>query len=133
VQNKTRGAVEIDFGDGQVFKLRFTFGALAKIEEHFGKPFQQIFASKEAEKQIANMDARDWIVIFWAGLQGGGHKEVTKDQVAELIDIGNLGYLVGKLTSAMSIATAGTNPPKIKSAGEVVDSPLAVTSPITTS
>ena len=67
----------IDFGDGTTRKLRFTFGAMAHVEDESGLSLTDLISSRA-------FSGIRWIV--YGAIRKGGGKPVTLDKTGDLID-----------------------------------------------
>jgi len=121
--NSKRGYAKITFSDGVERALRYSFNALAEIEDHFGgESIQQIFINTE---RIAQLKASDWVFLFWAGLKGGGDTEITREEVGDLMDISEMQTYSEAMMQAFNKANVGTD--KVPSRGGNTKGPLPET------
>ncbi|MED4840395.1 hypothetical protein P9695_08755 [Weizmannia sp. CD-2023] len=91
--NKQRGIVEVELD--KVRHIRYTMNALAEIEDKLGYGLADLDG-----KQLKIKEVR---VILWAGLI---HEdpELTEEQVGDMIDLGNMQYVQGKMSEAFEQA-----------------------------
>jgi len=104
--NSHRGEVDIDIGDGVERKLRFTFNAMAEIEEHFGgdRPIQEILTAESLKRAKAS----DWRAIIAAGLRAGGDEEMTDERLGSIMGFGEMMEATAKINEAFSLANTGS-------------------------
>jgi hypothetical protein len=91
--NKQRGFVEVELG-GKVRNLRYTMNALAEIEDQLGVPL--------AEMENVKMTMKNIRVILWAGLIHED-KELTQEDVGELVDLNNIQTVQEKVAEAFAM------------------------------
>ncbi len=75
--NKQRGEVLIKGPDDKDFKLKLTLGAIAQIEEEI----EGIESLADIGDAMTKM--KDLLAIFIALLHGGGHKEITREDMMD--------------------------------------------------
>lgn len=80
--------------------LLLNLNAMAAFEEATGKNML---------KAMGNLSASDFRALLWACLKQED-KELTLEQAGELIDIGNMEYLVNKLSEAWAVAVPDKKP-----------------------
>lgn len=76
--------------------LRFTLNSLAEIEDRLGVPL-----TKMAEVELGIKSIR---TMLWAGLIHED-KQVTEEEVGDLVDFENLEYVQEKVAEAFTAAT----------------------------
>ncbi|RMD51891.1 hypothetical protein D6827_01185 [Candidatus Parcubacteria bacterium] len=91
--DKTNPSVKLKLGDKE-YELRFTLGALRKLEKETGK-------NAFDGSALANPSASDITALIWAGLR---NCELSIDEVGDLIDIKDLPVLTEKLQQAFAVA-----------------------------
>lgn len=90
--NKQRGMVKVQLD--KVRNLRYTMNALAEIEDILGVPLGEMGNIQMTMKNIR--------VILWAGLIHED-KELTLEQVGDMIDMSNIQEVQEKLTEAFAV------------------------------
>lgn len=91
-QNKFRGIVEIELDKKR--NLRFSMNALCEIEDLIGKPMSQL---------NDEMSIKDLRSFLWCGLKHED-KDLTMEEVGEMIELTDLGYVAGILRKALEKA-----------------------------
>lgn len=76
--------------------LRFTLNSLAEIEDRLG-----VSLAKMSEVELGIKSIR---TMLWAGLIHED-KQITEDEVGEMVDFGNLEYVQEKVATAFASAT----------------------------
>lgn len=95
--NPQKGEVSVTL-DGQQYTLALTLNAMVEIEDLFGIPFMQVCekAEEASPKHIRG--------LIWATLRKH-HKELTVEQVGDLVDGGNLGALSAVLGRVVKVGS----------------------------
>jgi hypothetical protein len=75
--------------------IALTLDALLRLEEATGQPLMGI--SMDASQIVKSLDA--WI---WAGLDDDDRAEISRDDVRQMIHIGNLTTLLGVVTQLIT-------------------------------
>jgi len=112
--NPIRGEVPIDI-DGKRYTFVLGTYGLAALERRMRQPWVKIF--KRASDGDWGID--DLLAVFHAGLLKH-HRDLTEEQVAELIDAAGLGNVTRAITEAVELmqpeasagGAAGENPQK---------------------
>lgn len=101
--------------NGRELRLVYSFAAMALIQDHYDKPFQQV----AAEDLAGGLDWRDVPIWFWFGLQQF-HPEISREDALQLA--GEFGVaetaqavtaaFMGAFPSAAEAATGGPRPPR---------------------
>ncbi len=89
--NKQRGIVEIELDKKR--NLRYTMNALAEIEDQLGVSITEV---GDIDLTVKNVR-----VILWAGLIHED-KELTQEEVGDMIDMGNFQYAQEKIAEAFT-------------------------------
>lgn len=93
--NKQRGLVEIELDKKRT--LRYTLNALAELEDVLGVPLSELEGVQMGMKQVR--------AFLWAGLIHED-KELTLEQVGDMVDFENMKEVNDKITEAFKAATA---------------------------
>ena len=95
--NQVRGEVELDGPEGKKFKLCLTLGAMAELERELG-----IENITEIGERFKKPKMSDVTTIILCLLHGGGHKDVTREQLEDWPF--NMKTSMAKITEAFGAA-----------------------------
>lgn len=90
--NSHRGEIEIDLDKPRKFKM--SNKAIVLIEQKLEKPIQKILDKDMGVSEVS--------YILWAGLVGGGDKDLTWEEALEIMDEKPLEFIVNKLEGAFN-------------------------------
>ena len=122
-ENISRGEVEIKLNDDVTRTMRMRFNAMRKIEKHFGRSIFELFSGEAALRQLK---IEDIMVIFQSALVDGGHKDMTLDQLGDLMDFNLLGYYIERLGKLLNRGTTGSDEVAKESPLELVEKKTAI-------
>lgn len=102
---------------GKERPLRYPFTAFIYIEKKTGRPVTQI-------TQWQTMTAAEIRTVVFAGLHTAGDKKLTEPEVGSWLWLGNLGYVLGKVTEAITKSVKRAPVEEAKTAPAKAPAPL---------